>query len=373
MNIEPPVEADRLAAIREPFLEFGATPIDPPVLQPLNLLLDLTGETMRARLFVVQDEGGREACLRPDFTIAVANSHIQAGGGLGLCRYEGKAFRVSPPHVPHAEEFTQIGLEGFGGPAGPAVDAGVVVLAWRAASAGGRTDLVLRLGDMAMFDAFLAAIKVSGVTAARLRRALASPRALQAELNRAQQVPKTSTDPLAQRLAGLPSGQAVLALEGAWAEGQMTPVGGRSASEIIARLKHQAEAAKAARLTPPQADLIARYAALSGPARQTLAELQALSPDPRFGAVVDAWSERLDVMIKDGAPEDRMTFDAGFGGVFSYYDGFLFEVISPAVGFDSPVAAGGRYDSLLSRLSGVAGSAVGCMVRPARAWLGGPL
>ena len=66
-----------------------------------------------------------------------------------------------------------------------------------------------------------------------------------------------------------------------------------------------------------------------------------------------------------------MTFDAGFGRVFSYYDGFLFEVISPAVGLDSPVAAGGRYDSLLGRLSGVAASAVGCMVRPARAWVGG--
>ena len=373
MNIEPPVEADRLAAIRAPFLEFGATPIDPPVLQPLNLLLDLTGEAMRARLFVVQGEGGREACLRPDFTLAVANSHIQAGGGLGLYRYEGKAFRVSPPHAPHAEEFTQIGLEGFGGPSGPAVDAGVAVLAWRAARAGGRTDLILRFGDMALFDAFLAAIKVSGVTAARLRHALASSRALEAELARAQQAPEISTDPVARRLAGLPFAEAAAALEDVWAEGQMTPVGGRSAGEIVARLKSQAEAAKAPRLTEAQAGLIARYASLSGPVRQTLAQLKALSPDQRFGAMVEAWSVRLEVMIDDGAPEDRMAFDAGFGRVFSYYDGFLFEVISPTVGLDSPVAAGGRYDSLLGRLSGVAASAVGCMVRPARAWVGGPL
>jgi ATP phosphoribosyltransferase regulatory subunit len=77
-------------------------------------------------------------------------------------------------------------------------------------------------------------------------------------------------------------------------------------------------------------------------------------------------------MAADGVPEDCMVFDAGFGRVFSYYDGFLFEVISPPVGWDAPLAAGGRYDGLLGRLSGVAASAVGCMVRPARAWVGGP-
>ena len=90
-------------------------------------------------------------------------------------------------------------------------------------------------------------------------------------------------------------------------------------------------------------------------------------------AAAEATPEGFEVMIDDGAPEDRMAFDAGVGRVFSYYDGFLFEVISPTVGLDSPVAAGGRYDSLLGRLSGVAASAVGCMVRPARAWVGGPL
>jgi ATP phosphoribosyltransferase regulatory subunit len=373
VNIEPPVEADVLTAIRAPFLEFGAAPIDPPVLQPLNLLLDLTGETMRARLFVVQDEGGREACLRPDFTLAVANSHVQAGGGLGLYRYEGKAFRVSPPHAPHAEEFIQIGLEGFGGPVGPAVDAGVVVLAWRSAVAGGRGDLHLRLGDMGLFDAFLAAIEVTGVTAARLRRALAIPLALKVELDRAQRPADVAADPLAERLTRLPKGEAVALLEETWTEKQMQAIGGRTAAEIVFRLARRVEAAKAPRLTKVQAELIARYAALKGPPRETLAALRGLTPGDGFQAVVASWSERLDVMTADGVPEDRMTFDAGFGRVFSYYDGFLFEITSPAVGEDAPVAGGGRYDSLLSRLSGVTASAVGCALRPARAWVGGPL
>jgi ATP phosphoribosyltransferase regulatory subunit len=372
VNIEPPVDPQALKAIRAPFLEFGAVLIEPATLQPLNLLLDLTGETMRARLFVVQDEGGREACLRPDFTLAVANAHVQAGGGQGLYRYEGKAFRVSPPHIPHAEEFTQIGLEGFGGPSGPSVDAGLVVLAWRSARAGGRDDLTIRLGDMGLFDAFLAAIEVSGVTAARLRRTLASPRALAAALERAQTKATLPDDPLAQRLMGLPRVQAINVLEDAWAEKLMQPIGGRTAAEVVDRLAGRVDAARAPRLTSAQAQLISRYAACKAAPRESLAQLKDLAGGMAFAGAVEDWTERLDVMVKDGLPEDRMTFDAGFGRAFSYYDGFLFEITSTVMGADAPVAAGGRYDSLLGRLSGVPGTAVGCIVRPARAWVGGP-
>ncbi len=42
------------------------------MLQRLDLMLDLSGEAMRPRLFVVEADGIDEACLRPDFTIGVA-------------------------------------------------------------------------------------------------------------------------------------------------------------------------------------------------------------------------------------------------------------------------------------------------------------
>jgi len=66
-----------------------------------------------------------------------------------------------------------------------------------------------------------------------------------------------------------------------------------------------------------------------------------------------------------------MTLSTGFGRAFGYYDGFLFEVHSTALGDWASVAGGGRYDSLPARLGGKANSgAVGCMVRPMRAWAG---
>src|SRR6202012_3322085 len=108
---------------------------------------DLAGEAMRARLFVLQGEGGDEVCLRPDFTIPIAGGHLAEGGGPGRYTYEGKAFRVAPRASDRAEEFLQIGLEAYGGADVPADDAEVAALAWRAAAAGGRGGLSLLIGD----------------------------------------------------------------------------------------------------------------------------------------------------------------------------------------------------------------------------------
>jgi ATP phosphoribosyltransferase regulatory subunit len=83
VRVEPPVPADALTAIRAALAAAGAEPIDAPMLQPLNLLLDLVGEAMRARLFVVQAEGGVEECLRPDFSVAVARQLIERGAVSG--------------------------------------------------------------------------------------------------------------------------------------------------------------------------------------------------------------------------------------------------------------------------------------------------
>jgi len=64
-----------------------------------------------------------------------------------------------------------------------------------------------------------------------------------------------------------------------------------------------------------------------------------------------------------------MRLSTAFGRDFGYYDGVLFEVRSTALGDHRPVAAGGRYDSLFGRLgASLACGAVGCMVRPGRAW-----
>jgi ATP phosphoribosyltransferase regulatory subunit len=376
INLEPAVPPQALEAIREPFLAGQAELVDVPVMQPLGLLLDLAGEAMRARLFVVQADGIDEACLRPDFTIPVAGAHIASGKASGRYRYEGKAFRVAPPGSGRSEEFLQIGMEIFGERGPRAADAEALALSWHAALAGGREDLTVQMGDVGLFAAFVDALGLAPTTAARLKRAFLRPRALKAELERAQSADAAPRDGdrVAELLAGLPEAQAAAALEELWTLAGIEPVGGRSAAEIVNRLAERAQARAAPRLTDAEGDLIARFLAVSDRPSAALDAAAALAREA--GAKLDAswseWAERLSALDKAGVPESAMRLSTGFGRAFGYYDGFLFEVYSAALTSEQPVAAGGRYDSLLQRLGAPAGAggAVGCIVRPGRAWAG---
>jgi ATP phosphoribosyltransferase regulatory subunit len=370
MRLEPPVPADALEAIRAPFLAAGATPLDPPVLQPLGLLLDLAGEAMRARLFVVSAEGAEDACLRPDFTLPIARQHLASGAASGRYLYEGKAFRVAPPGSERAEEFLQVGIEAYEARDPAEADAEIAALAWASTSAGGRTDLTLTFGDVALFAAFVDSLDLAAPLAARLKRAFARPRLMKAELTGGPAVTDKPAGRLADLLTGLPETEATEVLQELWALAGVEPVGGRGPAEIVHRLAERAEGARAGRLEPAQADAVRAYLAISDRPQAALAAVERLA-GPKASALtaaLDGWRRRLAKLSALGVPSEATTLATAFGRDFGYYDGVLFEVRSAALGPERAVAAGGRYDGLPARLGGESkGGAVGCMVRPGRA------
>src|ERR1700758_3021694 len=73
----------------------GYRRVAPPVLQPAEPFLDLSGEDIRKRMFLTSDPDGRELCLRPDLTIPVSREYLaspNAGKPAGYC-YLGTVFR----------------------------------------------------------------------------------------------------------------------------------------------------------------------------------------------------------------------------------------------------------------------------------------
>jgi len=386
MRLERSLPAEALDAIRAPFLAAGATPTDAPVLQPLGLLLDLAGEAMRSRLFVVSGDAGEELCLRPDFTVAIARTHLERGADRGRYLYEGKAFRVAPRGGDRAEEFLQIGVEAFEAkhPTWDPVqaDAEIAALSWASAAAGGRDDLTLLLGDVSLFAAFIDSLGLTPPLGARLKRAFTKPRQLKIEmdggppaLGRGAGEDKSR---IAALLAGLPEAEAAAVLQELWSLAGIEPVGGRRPAEIAHRLVERAQAAEAGSLSTDEADAVRAFLAVSDRPGPALDAIAALGGGQRaaLDAALDGWRRRLAGLVARGAPEERMRLTAAFGRAFGYYDGFLFEVRSDALGEDRPVAAGGRYDGLPARLGAGAENttrtgAVGCMVRPARAYAGG--
>lgn len=370
MTTEARVDPVKLAGVRAPFESFGGDTLDAPVLQPLSRLLDVAGEALRARLFVVQSEQAEEQALRPDFTVAAAIEHIRSGRPSGRYRYEGKAFIAADRGSNSPTEFLQIGVEQFGASSDPAAeDAAIVALAWASAKAGGRTDLTLRLGDPGLFSKFLNALGVAEVQAKRLTRAFGRPGAFTAELLPAEVARDGGAGgALADQLVRASESEAEALLQEIWRLSGIQPVGGRTPSEIIGRLRERAQAVQAPKLSPDQVDLITRFSELDGAPGDVLDAVATLGADAGadLGQGLQDWRRRLDLIAGSGAPVSAMRFTTRFVRPFGYYDGMLFEILSPRLPENEPIAGGGRYDRLPARLGGALG-AVGCMIRPGRA------
>lgn len=363
--VPPPAVLER---IRAP-LQAGAVRADPPVLQPLGIYLDLLGEAMRGRLFTVEGPGAEDACLRPDLTVAVAREHLRSGAPEGRYFYEGPAFRAAPTGSARPQEFLQLGTERIGGATPERDDAEVAGAAWRAAEAGGRADLRLIMGEVSLFADFCEGLGVAAPVRARLQRRLGAPEAFLTELERRPSGAEGGA--LAGMLAGLPPAEAAGVLEELWALAGVTPVGGRSAAEIAGRLAQRGGVG--AGVSDSQAALIVRWVQIGGEPLAAIAEAMVLAR--RAGVDLhgrlEGCARRVAALATAGVELSRMRLEFGFGRPFGYYDGFLFEVRSGALAEDQPVAAGGRYDGLLARLQpGADAPAVGCMVRPGRAWSG---
>ena len=81
--------ATQAEALLQTFARAGYTHARPPILQPAEPFLDLSGEDIRKSLYLTTDATGEELCLRPDLTIPVAREYLasqRAGAPAGRWR-----------------------------------------------------------------------------------------------------------------------------------------------------------------------------------------------------------------------------------------------------------------------------------------------
>ncbi len=116
-------EADRLRAT---FQARGAEVFEPEILQPAGTLLGLYGEDIRARAFVTQDPIRGEMMLRPDFTVPLVQSHIEADRTSASYTYSGEIFRRQEDDDTRPTEYMQVGYEIFAGEDEATTDAEVL-------------------------------------------------------------------------------------------------------------------------------------------------------------------------------------------------------------------------------------------------------
>ncbi len=166
MSVLPP--SRRYSALTDLFEEAGFPRVEPAILQPSSLFLDLIGEDVRGRMYLASDTAGaEELCLRPDYTIPVCRAHLDGPGATTPARYSycGPVFRQRREG---SGEFMQAGVECFGRADELAADADVLALALQALSRLGVDDAAIHVGDEALYRAVLDGLGLAPVWRRRL-------------------------------------------------------------------------------------------------------------------------------------------------------------------------------------------------------------
>ena len=339
-------------ALLSSFAQAGYVQAEPPILQPAEPFLDLSGEDIRKSLYLTTDPGGDELCLRPDLTIPVARDYLashQAGQPAGFC-YLGPVFRYRSGCP---SEFLQAGIESFGRQDRAAADAEMLTLALEATAAVGLTDVDIRTGDVALFSALIDALELYPVWKRRLIKDFNRKISLEQDLGRltlATTATRNEYEGVLAALAGSDRKAALALVTDLMSIAGATNVGGRSVAEIADRFLEQSTL-KGGALPRDALQLIKRFLAISGDPDDALLQLRALADDAKLdiGAAIDQFESRTGFMAARGIDLSKTRFATAFGRGLDYYTGFEFELHRKGDGVE-PLVAGGRYDGLMSQL-----------------------
>lgn len=357
-NWDAVTETDAIVELIALFEREGYARVEPQVLQPADVFIDLSGEDIRRRMFVTQDASGQELCLRPEYTIPVCLQHLSSHGARPSgYSYGGPVFRMRPGE---SGEFLQAGLESIGRNDVSATDAEILGLALDGLAQLGYATPVVKIGDMGLLDALIDALGITPAAKRRVLRAIVSGQGL---ASLAEQ-----DGPNGQEHAGLLAaieGQAPQAakafVEDILSIAGIATVGGRSAGEIAERFL--ARAANRTGLADEARQVLERYLAISGDPDHAAYAIRALAREVGLdiGPAIGTFEERTGFMAARGLDVSAFAFSAAFARNLDYYTGFIFEVHDPRRSNGKPIVGGGRYDRLLEHLGADSTiPAVGC-------------
>ncbi len=340
----------------------GFARIDPPVLQPAAVFLDVSGEDLRRRMFLTQGADGREMCLRPDLTVPAARAHLERGGeGEAAYCYLGPVFRHRSAGP---SEFLQGGVEIFGRADRASADAEVLACARSVCELYGVADAETRVGDLGIVNAFVDALDLPAAWKRRLVREASREGRLDVELDALLAAREGSErSGFLAALDGANPAAARAVVEDLLAIAGISTVGGRSVSDIAERFLEQARLQAGARLPEETRTVLSRLLEVEGDLASAALALRALAGDAQLpvGRALDAFEQRNAALAARGGAPESLAFAARFGRPLGYYTGLVFEIRSAARHDLGPLVGGGRYDGLMQTLGAPAPvPAVGC-------------
>ncbi len=289
---------------------FNFSEYDAPVLEPLELYIEKSGEEIVGQLFNFEDRGGRAVAMRPEMTPSLAR--LVGAKANGLKRpikwfNIGEHYRYERPQKGRLRAFYQYNVDIFG-EAGPGADAELIALLVQALQAFGLAvaDFKVRLSDRDLWLLMLAAEGLDSDASA-------------AVLGIVDKLERMDREKAVEKLC---------------------PIVGDEADAFLSRI----EAVIAIRDFDTLSAHMRSLASEGDIADQIVARLQ-------------EWQELLKRLNAAGAGE-FIQIDLGIVRGLAYYTGFVFEAFE-ASGAGRALAGGGRYDALVKKLGGPEMPAVG--------------
>ena len=348
---EGPDAAGRREAVLAHLVGAGFPRVEPPILQPAAVFLDLAGEDIRGRIYLTSDASGAEYCLRPEYTIPVCRAYLASdkAGQAASHSYLGPVFRF---RAGGPAEFHQAGLESFGRTDREAADAELMTLALEAAEGATGRALSVRIGDAGLFARLLDALDLPPVWLRRIRRGHALGKPLAAILERESAPSSADHSGVLAALAGADRAGARALVQDLLSIAGISSVGGRSANEIAERYLEQAGAQGAGGFSDEKREILESFLAIAGDPDSASAKLRKLAKATKLDLadVLDGFDARLNFIAARGFDLSRLAFSAGFARNLDYYTGFVFEAYDATSDDKRPVVGGGRYDRLMRTL-----------------------
>lgn len=350
------------------FAARGFKRIDPAILQPADVFLERSGEELRQKSFVFTDPKGAEMCLRPELTIPAILEYLAAdpaAASPARLSYSGPVFRAQPPGTASDAEQLQTGGEWLNVSGETEEEAACIALAVEGARFSGAPGIELRIGDLGVFFALVESLNLGTLQAERMKRHFWRPAYFDAPDTSQSAAATHKPSALLRHVAGLPQTEARALMEDVFALSAVRPVGARSMDEIIARyLEKAAEQKQGSTGEAVHAAMIRAFLEIQGPAEQAMAQLTAfasghgLKLEKPLARLRDRFAQLQGLL----GPGVTMTFAADFGRDLEYYSGLVFDIVTHMDGQTVTLAGGGRYDGLLSSLSGRPGPhpSIGC-------------
>lgn len=347
--------------LKDKVFEFGGEPAELPSLLPANLVLELTGESLRQRLFFTNDETGRELCLRPDLTIAAALDFIEAKEKEKSYLIEGKIFLSAGQSVKN--ENYNIGIEEFSLSQNKKREIFLIEKILEALKIAGIKSGKITLSNGGLLKKIIENAAIDDVWKQYLLFAHKNPNQLNQRLTEAKNHKKTRPLALEKSLSLQSDEEASKTVAEVLGLARLAIGATRSASDIALRLKARAAKALANPLPETQAEILGEIIETSGDIA-SIKKIEELSKKLSIenSQYFEDLRNNFEAISKLAGEDFKTEFQAAKQGRFEYYDGFMFEISSENL----LLAMGGRYDGLINVLSGGKKSAlaIGAVIRP---------